>query len=85
MLECYCLPCTGARPRTSNDSVKVTLDLESAVDWLKEFSNERREDLDSIESERDLFDFLKDGKVLCRLLMILSKQEIKTEDGFQLV
>ena len=82
MLECYCLPCTGARPRTSNDSVKVT--LESAVDWLKEFSNERREDLDSIESERDLFDFLKDGKVLCRLLMILSKQEIKAEHGFQL-
>ena len=77
------MPGISVRPRTTNDSVKVT--LESALDWLKEFSNERREDLDSIESERDLFDFLKDGKVLCRLLMILSKQEIKTEDGFQLV
>ena len=55
------------------------------MEWLKEFSNERREDLDSIESERDLFDFLKDGKVLCRLLMILSEQEIKIEHGFQLV
>ena len=77
------MPGISVRPRTTNDSVKVT--LESALDWLKEFSNERREDLDSIESERDLFDFLKDGKVLCRLLMILSKQEIKAEHGFQLV
>ena len=74
------MPGISVRPRTTNDSVKVT--LESALDWLKEFSNERREDLDSIESERDLFDFLKDGKVLCRLLMILSKQEIKAEHGF---
>ena len=77
------MPGTGARPRTTNDSVKVT--WESALEWLKEFSNERREDLDSIESEHDLFDFLKDGKVLCRLLMILSEQEIKIEHGFQLV
>lgn len=77
------MPGTGARPRTINDSVKVT--WESAVDWLKEFSNERKEDLDSIESERDLFNFLKDGKVLCRLLMILSEQEIKTEHGFHSV
>ena len=55
------------------------------MEWLKEFSNERREDLDSIESEHDLFDFLKNGKVFCRLLMILSEQEIKAEHGFQLV
>ena len=52
-----------------------------ARDWIQEFSNERWEDLDNIGSERELFNFLKDGKILCRLLMHLTQQEIKIEHG----
>ena len=70
-------PGTGARPRAVNDSVKVTWEV--ARDWIQEFSNERLEDLDNIQSEPELFNFLKDGKILCRILMRLSQQEIKIE------
>ena len=64
----------GARPRTVSDGDKVTWKV--ARDWIRKFSNES---LDNIGSEPELFYFLKDGKVLCRLLMRLSEQEIKIE------
>ena len=61
------------------DGMKVTWKV--ARDWIREFSNERREDLDNIGSEEDLMKFLKDGKVLCRLLMRLKEKEIVIEEG----
>ena len=66
-----------------NDSMKVTWKV--ARDWIQEFSNERWEDLDNIGSEEELFYFLKDGKVLCRLVMHLSEQEIKIEHEYDIM
>ena len=66
-----------------NDSMKVTWKV--ARDWIQEFSNERWEDLDNIGSEEELFYFLKDGKVLCRLVMHLSQHEIKIEHEYDIL
>ena len=59
----------------STASVEVT--WESARDWIRDNSNESREELKRIKSERELRDYLRDGTVLLRLLMHSKRQEIE--------
>ena len=56
-------------------SVEVT--WETARDWIRDNSNESRVELKRIKTERDFRDYLKDGKVLLRLLMQSRQQEIE--------
>ena len=42
--------------------------LQSARKWIEDNSQERKNELKEIHTEKDLFDYLKDGKVLCRLV-----------------
>ena len=59
----------------SRASVEVT--WETARDWIRDNSNESREELKRIKSERELRDYLRDGTVLLRLLMHSKRQEIE--------
>ena len=60
------MPGTSAQPKTA-DGIKVTWEI--AREWIEEYSkNKEREELDTIGSEADLYNFLKDGKVLCSIL-----------------
>ena len=45
-------------------------------DWIKQNSTIRQDVEKSITSEKELIQFLKDGKVLCRVLGYLKKEEI---------
>ena len=45
-------------------------------DWIKNNSTIRQDVEKTITTELELFYFLKDGKVLCRVLGYLKKQEI---------
>ena len=56
-------------------AVEVT--WQSARDWIRDNSKESREELKRIKTEKDLRDYLKDGKVLLRLLMLSKQQEIE--------
>ena len=55
----------------------VELTWETARDWIRDNSNESRAELKRIKTERDFRDYLKDGKVLLRLLMQSRQQEIE--------
>ena len=55
----------------------VELTWETARDWIRDNSNESRVELKRIKTERDFRDYLKDGKVLLRLLMQSRQQEIE--------
>ena len=46
-------------------------------DWIGENSSESKEELRRIQTEWDLWVFLKDGKVLLRLLMQSKQQKIE--------
>ena len=50
---------------------------EIARDWIGENSSESKEELRRIQTEWDLWVFLKDGKVLLRLLMQSKQQKIE--------
>ena len=46
------------------------------LDWLKDNSTLRQSVDRSITSEKEFYNFLKDGKCLCRVLGYLKKEEI---------
>ena len=66
---------SGSTSMDRRTSVEVT--WETARDWIRDNSNESRVELKRIKTERDFRDYLKDGKVLLRLLMQSRQQEIE--------
>ena len=66
---------SGSTSMDRRTSVEVT--WETARDWIRDNSTESRVELKRIKTERDFRDYLKDGKVLLRLLMQSRQQEIE--------
>ena len=66
---------SGSTSMDRRTSVEVT--WETARDWIRDNSTESRVELRRIKTERDFRDYLKDGKVLLRLLMQSRQQEIE--------